>query len=215
MSKNWLPFQLPFLLSFLTGIFLSFNVLSEPKTTESKETEMTDEATVTAGAPKSTKKKKGLIQEMSGQGYGMSGCGLGSILFGQDNSTGIQIFSATTNYTAANQTFAIVSGTSNCSPYDGTDVSDAALMNTLKYVEANFTSLKNDVAKNQGQTLAGLSGVLGCTSNQELGSWLQSNYEVIYPSNNKNALENEATYAGKAIFRLVESNNNLKNNCQI
>ncbi|MDH4466650.1 MAG: DUF3015 family protein [Bacteriovoracaceae bacterium] len=208
MFTKWLP--------FLLGFLVTFNSFAETKTTtKSKRSASIEESTPSEDAPKPRKKKKGLIQEMSGQGYGMSGCGLGSILFGEDNSVGIQIFSSTTNYTAYNQTFALTSGTSNCNPNYGSEEADATLKNTLKYVESNFISLKNDVAKNQGQTLAGLGGVLGCTDNQELGSLLQSNYETIYPTTNKSANGNEALHAGNAIFHLVESNSNLKNNCKI
>ena len=47
-------------------------------------------------------------------GYGMAGCGLGSLLFGNDNTTLMQILAATTNGLFGSQTFGITSGTSNC-----------------------------------------------------------------------------------------------------
>ena len=43
--------------------------------------------------------------------YGMAGCGLGSMLFGDG---GLQTSAATTNGIVANQSFGITSGTSNC-----------------------------------------------------------------------------------------------------
>ncbi|MFN8945903.1 MAG: DUF3015 family protein, partial [Pseudobdellovibrionaceae bacterium] len=58
-------------------------------------------------------KKKALVDEMSGQGYGMAGCGLGSVVFG-DKPGFIQIFAATLNSIGGNQTFGISLGTSNC-----------------------------------------------------------------------------------------------------
>lgn len=45
--------------------------------------------------------------------YGMDGCGLGSIVFGNDNGTLKQVIAATLNGTGM-QTFGITSGTSNC-----------------------------------------------------------------------------------------------------
>src|SRR5262245_21507042 len=47
-------------------------------------------------------------------GYGMSGCGLGSILFGTDQNKVMQILAATSNGCFGSQTFGITSGTSNC-----------------------------------------------------------------------------------------------------
>src|SRR5262245_61167540 len=46
--------------------------------------------------------------------YGQAGCGLGSMLFGKDNSKLMQVLAATTNGIGGNQSFAIPSGTSNC-----------------------------------------------------------------------------------------------------
>ncbi|MFN7453535.1 MAG: DUF3015 family protein, partial [Pseudobdellovibrionaceae bacterium] len=44
--------------------------------------------------------------------YGDAGCGLGSVIFGNEKGFS-QIFAATTNGTVGNQTFGISSGTSN------------------------------------------------------------------------------------------------------
>jgi len=48
------------------------------------------------------------------QPYGMAGCGLGSIAFGNDQTMFKQVLAATTNGTFGTQTFGITSGTSNC-----------------------------------------------------------------------------------------------------
>src|SRR3954464_7446787 len=45
--------------------------------------------------------------------YGTAGCGLGSLVFG-DQKGAIQILAATTNTTFGTQTFGITTGTSNC-----------------------------------------------------------------------------------------------------
>ena len=47
-------------------------------------------------------------------GYGAAGCGLGSFVFGDNNSWWAQTLGATTNGTSGSQTFGITTGTSNC-----------------------------------------------------------------------------------------------------
>ncbi|HMX95743.1 MAG TPA: DUF3015 family protein, partial [Elusimicrobiota bacterium] len=50
-----------------------------------------------------------------GGNHPMGGCGLGYVLFGNnDNTPVMQILAATTNGTSANQTFGMTSGTSGC-----------------------------------------------------------------------------------------------------
>ncbi len=88
-------------------------------------------ATSVQAASKSKARGKGSGAAMSEKGYGMAGCGLGSLAFGDDNGK-IQIIAATTNGTSGTQTFGITSGTSNCNPEDA---NVAANMNV--YVEAN------------------------------------------------------------------------------
>ena len=67
--------------------------------------------------------------------YGMAGCGLGSMIIGKE---GGQIFAATTNGTAYNQTFGISAGTSNCDDSAAAEVADRM----DKFVVANERSRK-------------------------------------------------------------------------
>ncbi len=106
--------------------------------------------------------------------YGDAGCGLGSLVF-NDQAGFVQIFAATTNGLSANQLFGITTGTLNCG---GGGSSPTA----LNYIEANKSVLANDIARGQGETLAGLSEVMGCQSSQELGAQLQKNYNNIFPT---------------------------------
>ena len=106
--------------------------------------------------------------------YGDAGCGLGSLVF-NDQSGFVQIFAATTNGISANQLFGITTGTLNCG---GGGSSPTA----LNYIEANKAVLANDIARGQGETLAGLSEVMGCQSSKDLGAQLQKNYNNIFPS---------------------------------
>lgn len=127
-----------------------------------------------AVADRSPSNKKALVDEVSGQGYGMAGCGLGSIIFGGKPGI-VQIVAATFNSTMGNQTFGITSGTSNCVSED--DAKRAEL-----FVETNRLALEDDISRGQGETLANFAEILGCGANQKLGSKLQGNFETIFPN---------------------------------
>lgn len=106
-------------------------------------------------------------------GYGDAGCGLGSVVFG--NKQGFtQVFAATTNGTFGSQTFGISSGTSNC----GGSGKEATA-----FIEVNKASLKNDIAKGQGETVNSLSEMYGCKSSAAFGKALQNNYSDVFKTN--------------------------------
>ena len=106
--------------------------------------------------------------------YGDAGCGLGSIVFA-DQPGFTQVFAATTNNTSGSQTFGITSGTSNC--VDNGAVKGAKAVPA--FIEMNRVALAKDAARGEGETLAGLSKLLGCNS-KSLGSTLKSNYNKIF-----------------------------------
>ena len=95
----------------------------------------------------------GSVAHAQGKGYGMAGCGLGSLLFGNDNSKLMQILAATTNGTFASQTFGITSGTSNC--VEGGVVK--AEREQAAFAEVNFQDLKRNMAAGGGEYLASFS----------------------------------------------------------
>jgi hypothetical protein len=104
------------------------------------------------------------------RGYGMAGCGLGSVIVGQ---RGGQIFAGTTNGTLSNQLFGITFGTLNCT--DGP--TDEVAMNVDKFIVANRSALASDIAKGDGETLSALTQVIGCNAqSNEMGRLLKSNY---------------------------------------
>lgn len=88
--------------------------------------------------------------------YGMAGCGLGSIVFG-DQPGFMQVFAATTNGTSASQTFGITSGTSNC-----IDMAASASLDQKNFVKINYASLMRDSASGQGEYLSTFATLLGC-----------------------------------------------------
>ena len=112
--------------------------------------------------------------------YGMAGCGLGSLLFGKDNTTLMQILAATTNGTFGSQTFGITSGTSNCT--SGGVVK--AEREQAAFAEVNFQDLKRNMASGGGEYLTSFSTLLGCEESAKapLFKLTQEKYESILPS---------------------------------
>lgn len=126
------------------------------------------------------------------QSYGTAGCGLGSMLFGEDEGM-IQIFAATTNGLFATQTFGITSGTSNC--VDRGVISQNSEQEA--FFEMNYDALRQDMAAGQGEHLLAMGSLLGCSAEvqSELGSFSQAHYEQIFPSDHTTA--NQALYSYK------------------
>ena len=108
-------------------------------------------------------------------GYGTAGCGLGSMIFGDEKGI-VQIFAATTNGSSGNQTFGITTGTSNCNDSGGGAESAKA------FIETNREAFSKDVARGQGETITNLSALAGCADAQAVGSTLQSSFESIFPT---------------------------------
>ncbi len=119
--------------------------------------------------------------------YGMAGCGLGSMLFGKDNTTLMQVLAATTNGTFGSQTFGITSGTSNCT--SGGVVK--AEREQAAFAEVNFQDLKRNMAAGGGEYLASFSTLLGCedAAKASLFKMAQSRYESILPSETTTPVE--------------------------
>lgn len=105
---------------------------------------------------------------------GAAGCGLGNMVLGSDPGF-IQVPVATTNGSSYNQTFGITTGTSNC----GSGAMNAQLNN---FVESNKIALAKEAARGEGETLAGLSQIVGCKS--EFGTKIKSHYQQIFSNDN-------------------------------
>jgi hypothetical protein len=131
-----------------------------------------------ASVPALAAEKKPLIDVGGGQGYGMAGCGLGSIIFGEQKGM-IQLVAATTNDIYSHQSFAISSGTSNCKDDGAKGTKTASL-----FITANREALEKDVARGGGETVSTLSELMGCQDTKTFGATLQSNYGKIFPSQN-------------------------------
>ena len=156
------------------------------------------------------KKNTGLIghslDNTNNAPYGMSGCGLGSVLFGETENRGGQILAATTNGVYSNNTFGMSSGTSNCTP----NLAKTASMkkNVELFVDANREALANDIVKSNGETIATVATIMGCQDTVYLGAKLQSRYETIF-----NADEN--VVVADNMFNTISSDRYLVENCKL
>jgi hypothetical protein len=114
-------------------------------------------------------------QAVRGTGeYGLAGCGLGSMAFG-DTPGAVQIFAATTNGLFGTQTFGITTGTSNCGP-------GLFAMGTKNFVEANREALAKDISRGQGEAIGALTVINACADSRKVGEALQRNFASIFPS---------------------------------
>jgi hypothetical protein len=106
--------------------------------------------------------------------YGSAGCGLGSVLFG--NQPGfVQVVAATTNGIFGNQTFGITTGTLNCG-------SAATPAGAKVFIDANREAVAKDMARGSGETLATLTSLAGCRDAKRVGITLQKNFSAIIPN---------------------------------
>ena len=105
--------------------------------------------------------------------YGLAGCGLGSMIFG-DQKGAIQILAATTNDLFGTQTFGITSGTSNCVESSGT-------AGARNFIEGNREALAKDAARGSGETITTLSAVAGCKDAKAVGVTLQKRFTQLFP----------------------------------
>ncbi len=135
-----------------------------------------------------------VLSQAQGAHYGMAGCGVGSLVF-QDQPGMIQIVAATVNNLVSPQTSAITSGTSGC--YE-----EGSSSAKLDYIEANKIALKEDAARGQGETLQGLTTLLGCSQAQEVNSEIKNNYKSIFGQDN-----------AQDILKAIRSNSTVQKSC--
>jgi hypothetical protein len=120
------------------------------------------------------------LKVVSKDSYGSAGCGLGSLVFGNEPGA-VQIFAATTNGTFWSQTFGITTGTSNC----GTGViTSSENDNLIKFVENNLDNLSKEMAHGHGESLNTLAELLKVPAEgrSAFNKTLQTNYSSIFPN---------------------------------
>lgn len=115
----------------------------------------------------------GVLSTSAFAAHGPAGCGLGSIIFEGKSGLVFNVLAATFNGSSANQTFGMSSGTSNCS------VSDSTTVSKVNFIEANKVALQEDIARGEGETLASLANMYGCSATT-MGASLKVNFETIF-----------------------------------
>ncbi len=114
-------------------------------------------------------------EQLKGSGqYGAAGCGLGSLVFGNQPGA-VQILASTTNGTFASQTFGITTGTSNCG-------SGMMASGTKNFVDANREVLAKDISRGTGEAIGALAVINACVDSSKIGPALQKNFSAIFPS---------------------------------
>ncbi len=138
------------------------------------------------------------------QGYGMAGCGLGSLVFKNDGM--VQILAATTNGLFGTQTFGITSGTSNCT--NGGVIK--AQREQAAFAEVNFQDLKRNMATGGGEFLTSFSSLLGCedAAKPAFAQMTQAKYENILPTEKTSPME-----MLKGVKDQIKANPSLAGSC--
>ncbi len=118
-------------------------------------------------------------------GFGDAGCGLGSIVFGNQQG-GVQVLASTTNGTGI-QTFGITTGTSNCNPAGLVKLE----MEREEFAEKNYPTLVKEMAMGEGENLETLASLYGCSqdSHADFGSLVQENFSNIVKSDSTTSQE--------------------------
>lgn len=146
------------------------------------------------------KKTGGMINSDAVQkGYGLAGCGAGSMIFGP-KAGGIQIVAATTNGLYGNQTFGITTGTLNC------EFTEAGVQAAV-YLENNREVMAKEAARGEGETLVGLANILKCSNQDAFNKNVQSNFEKIFVESN-NAYNNI-----RSLNEVISNDQTLKSSC--
>lgn len=111
-------------------------------------------------------------------GDGASGCGWGALLFDGNDGVGAHVLAVTTNNSFGNNTFGLSSGTNGCNAdqtirYRGGRV----------YIGANMTKLAEDMSRGSGETLAGLSEIMGIAVEDRPAFYavVKKHFAVIFP----------------------------------
>jgi len=124
---------------------------------------------------------------LAGQGASNTGCGLGTVLWGNqsDGSVISQSLQATTNGTFGNQTFGITSGTLGCDQPANLIKNDRL----LAFTADNLDLLARDIASGQGETLATVAELLEVPSADQpaFNAALQANFDKIFVTGTETA----------------------------
>jgi hypothetical protein len=113
-------------------------------------------------------------------GQSNTGCGLGSMLFKDQEGLLSQVCAVTFNGSFGNQTFAITTGSLNCEK----PAAFSANEKLNKFVSENMDNLAMDISRGSGEYLSTLAVLMETTPEQRAGLYqtLQANFSSIYTS---------------------------------
>lgn len=135
-----------------------------------------------------------------------SGCGYGWQVV-KDTSL-VSSYTRSLTNALTSSTFGMTSGTSGCAKHSIVKKDAEA----ASYAFTNFDSLKSDMAKGEGETLAGLGRLMGCNdaSLSTFSSSVRSQYQNVLPAANTGAAE--MFYNVKSV---IQNNPALATTCAI
>lgn len=142
---------------------------------------------------------------------GAAGCGPGSVLM-RKNSWLSQTFALTTNnYFSIFLGSSVVSGTSNCKGIKGF-VNNEREQRQFEYVVGNYKDISVQAARGHGESLVGLSMLMGCGEESEgaLQKTLKSNYGQFFPESNADPVQ-----LYKELKQVIKSDELLAQSCQM
>lgn len=102
--------------------------------------------------------------------HGPAGCGLGELLFRDQEGLLFNVLAATLNGTGM-QTFAMSTGTLGC------EDALTGKVSAVSFIEANQVALENDIARGEGETLAAYLNII---KKDVEASKLQENFSQIF-----------------------------------
>jgi len=132
--------------------------------------------------------------------YGMAGCGLGA-MFIEKNTMLPQIGAWVVNVWSGSQTFAITTGTSNCTDKPA----EHAKIEQEVFLQANYASLTREAAQGSGEHLSAFAEVLGC-DHGAFSRMSQEKYNEIYGTT-------EASEVLQNYVKQIKANPELANSC--
>ena len=109
-----------------------------------------------------------------------AGCGLGSLVFKQNNVPQ-QILAGTTNNSISPQSSAITTGTSGCTAANGGSQSARAELKQERFATQNWRDLNRQMASGGGEYVSTLSKIMGCSKNSQgaFAHFTQTHYSSI------------------------------------
>jgi hypothetical protein len=132
------------------------------------------------------------------RGYGIAGCGLGSVVLGAKPGP-TQIVSGILNNFVIPQTFAISTGTLNCDlPGMG--------MQAAAFIEMNRPVVLKEASRGQGESIASLANLVNCQNTEAFSSHLQNHFGEVF--DNSDSYEN-----ARQIIKALENNPKLRAAC--